>query len=215
MKLVVQCDFDGTVTEEDVSFLLLDTFSGGDWREILREHTEGKIPVGVFNRRAFSLVKADMQTQLDFIFHSERVKVRPGFRELVDYCNNSGYRFVIVSNGLIFYIRAILENLGLNDVEVYAAGNEFHPEGMKVSYIGPDGKELDDGFKESYTRHFIDDGYDVAYVGNGVSDIFPARLSQKVFATGPLITRCEEGKVDFTPFNDFFDVIRGLEDMTA
>ena len=211
MKMAVQCDFDGTITEEDVSFLLLDTFAEGNWREILKEHSEGKISVGVFNRRAFDLVKADQQTQLDFIFQSEHVKIRPGFKELVNYCQKSGYRFTIVSNGLIFYISALLKNLGLNDLEVYAAGNEFHPGGMKVCYISPDGKELDDGFKESYTRLFMNEGYRVAYVGNGVSDIHSARLSQKVFATGPLITRWEEETVEYTPFNDLFDVIRGLE----
>ena len=35
MKLAVQCDFDGTITEEDVSFLILDTFVGDIWREML------------------------------------------------------------------------------------------------------------------------------------------------------------------------------------
>ena len=212
MKLVVQCDFDGTITEEDISFLLLDTFAKGNWHDILKEHSDGKIPVGVFNRRAFDLVKADKQTQLGFIFHSEHVKIRPGFKELVDYCQLKGHRLVIVSNGLIFYIRALLESLGLNNVEVYAARNQFHPQGMKVSYFSPEGKELDDGFKESYTRLFINEGYRVIYVGNGVSDIFSARLAQKVLATGPLIAKCEEENVEYSPFNDLFDVIKGLEE---
>ena len=43
MKTLVQCDFDGTVTEEDVSFFLLDTFAQGDWRRLLQEYKEGKI----------------------------------------------------------------------------------------------------------------------------------------------------------------------------
>jgi len=214
MKLAVQCDFDGTITEEDVSFLLLDTFAQGNWREILKEHSEGRIPVGVFNKRAFDLVKADMRTQLDLIFHSDRVKIRPGFKELVVFCKNNDYRFFIVSNGLIFYIRALLENMGLNDIEVYAARNQFHPEGMKVSYISPEGKELDDGFKESYTRLLIDDSYEVAYVGDGISDIHSARLAQIVFAKGPLIGKCEDERVDYIPFSDFFDVIKGLEEFS-
>ncbi len=55
--------------------------------------------------------------------------------------------------------------------------------------------------------------YDVAYVGNGVSDIFSSKLAVKVFATGDLLTKCEEEKLDYTPFNDLFDVIKGLEGM--
>ena len=214
MKLALQCDFDGTLTEEDVSFLLLDTFVGDKWREMLEEYTSGKIPVGAFNKKVFSLVKADKQTQLDVIFNSDRVKIRPGLKELVAYCQDKGHRLIIVSNGLIFYIQALLENLGLNDVELFAARNEFHPEGMKVSYISPDGQELDTGFKEAYTRLLQQEGYDVAYVGNGISDIFSSRMAFRVFATGDLLRKCREEKLDCIPFNDLFDVIRGLEDMS-
>jgi 2-hydroxy-3-keto-5-methylthiopentenyl-1-phosphate phosphatase len=211
MKLAVQCDFDGTITEEDVSFLILDTFAGDRWRETLEEYMAGKIPVGTFNKRVFAMVKADEKTQLDLVFNSGRVKIRPGLRELVDYCKVKDCKFIIVSNGLTFYIEALLEKQGLDQVEVFAARNVFHPKGMEVSYIGPEGDEMEVGFKEAYTRLLIKDGYDVAYVGNGVSDIHPSRLALKVFATGDLLRKCREERLECTPFNDLFDVIRGLE----
>ena len=215
MKLAVQCDFDGTITEEDVSFLILDTFVGSIWREILMEYTEGRIPVGAFNKKVFAMVKADKQTQLDVIFNSDRVKIRPGLKELVDYCSQQDYRFIIVSNGLTFYIEALLENLGPGHIETYAASNVFHPDGMKVSYIGPEGEAMEAGFKEAYTRLLIKDGYSVAYVGNGISDIYPSRLALRVFATGDLLQKCREEKLEYIPFNDLFDVIRGLETLEA
>ena len=34
-KILIQCDFDGTITEEDISFLLLDAFASSDWRQLL------------------------------------------------------------------------------------------------------------------------------------------------------------------------------------
>ena len=64
MKIAVQCDFDGTITWEDVSFLLLDTFVGSQWREMLQEYMSGKIPVGTFNKSVFGLMKADRKTML-------------------------------------------------------------------------------------------------------------------------------------------------------
>jgi 2-hydroxy-3-keto-5-methylthiopentenyl-1-phosphate phosphatase len=211
MKIAIQCDFDGTVTEEDVSFLLLDTFVGSKWKEMLQEYMTGKIPVGTFNRKVFAMVKADRQTMLDVIFSSDRVKVRPGFRELLEYCNQKDYKFVIVSNGLIFYIEAILENLGVDGIEMFAAKNQFSPDGMKVRYIGPDGSEMEAGFKEAYTGLLQKKGYSVVYVGNGVSDIYPSRQAIKVFATGDLLEKCREENLACTPFSDFYDVIRGLE----
>ncbi len=80
-KMLIQCDFDGTITEEDVSFTLLDIFANGDWRQQLNEYKEGKISVGCFNTRAFAMVKADRQSLLEAI--KGQVKVRAGFHELV------------------------------------------------------------------------------------------------------------------------------------
>ena len=82
---------------------------------------------------------------------------------------------------------------------------------MIASYIGPDGQEMDAGFKEAYTKLLIKDGYDVAYVGNGISDIYPSRLAKIVFATGDLLLKCQEEKLAYTPFEDLRDVVRGLE----
>lgn len=217
MKTAVQIDFDGTVTIEDVSFLLLDTYVGSEWREYLKEYTSGKIPVGTFNKRVFGMMKADRKTMTDLVLTSERVKIRPGFRELLEFCAGKGCKIVIVSNGLHFYIQAILKKLGVDHIkgmEIYAAKNEFFPGGVRVAYIGPEGNELEAGFKEAYTDMLVKKGYRVIYIGNGDSDIYPSRMAKHVFATDQLLKRCRKEKLACFPFNDFFDVIQGLETIT-
>ena len=211
MKTMVQCDFDGTITEEDVSFLILEAFADGDWKQLLEEYRAGRISVGAFNTRAFAMVKADRRDLLECLFRSGRVIVRPGFQELLSYCFQKDIRFVIVSNGLSFYIEAILGDVGIDNIEVFAAQSRFNPAGMEVKYIGPDGGKLEDSFKETYTELFIQRGYRVAYVGNGVSDIYPARRAHHVFATGDLLDCCRETNLDCTPFDDLNNVVRGLE----
>ena len=212
MKTLVQCDFDGTITEEDISFLLLDAFAQGDWRRLLQKYKEGRISVGEFNTRAFAMVKADKDRLLEALEGS--VKVRAGFRGLVNYCLRQGFRLVIVSNGVDFYIESVLKDLGLKDLEVHAAQASFHPEGMKVQYVGPDGKRLEDGFKEAYIQSFLKLGYRVIYIGNGDSDAAPARYAHHVFATGDLLAYNKENNLHFGPFNDFRDVVKDLEQMS-
>jgi 2-hydroxy-3-keto-5-methylthiopentenyl-1-phosphate phosphatase len=211
VKTLVQCDFDGTVTEEDVSFFLLDAFAQGDWRRLLRDYREHRISVGEFNTRAFAMVKADRHTLLEAL--KGEVKVRAGFHKLVNYCLKKGFRLVIVSNGLDFYIRAVLKDLGLGNIEMHAAQASFHPEGMKVQYVGPDGERLEDGFKEAYTQSFLKLGYRVIYVGNGDSDIAPAKYAHYVFATGDLLAYCRENNLKYKPFETFRDVVRELNFM--
>lgn len=209
MKTLVQCDFDGTITQQDVSYLLLDAFADGDWRHLLAEYRKGKITVGHFNAKSFAMIKAGKQTLLDFI--KDRVKIRPGFGELLSYCQAKGFQFVIVSNGLDFYIDAILRDLAVANVEVFAAQTRFHPEGIEVKYVGPEGNQLQSDFKEAYTRLFVRQGYRVIYIGNGISDLTPARRAHHVFATGELLARCQEMNINCIPFDDLGDIIKELE----
>ena len=83
--------------------------------------------------------------------------------------------------------------------------------GMAVAYIGPDGRQMETGLKEAHTELLKRNGYRVVYLGNGDSDIYPARLADHVFATGELLGRCREENLECIPFDDLNDVVRGLE----
>jgi 2-hydroxy-3-keto-5-methylthiopentenyl-1-phosphate phosphatase len=207
--MIIQSDFDGTITEEDVSFALLDAFAEGDWRKLFEQYRQNKMTVGDFNTRAFAMVKAS-RVELLRVAH-EQVKLREGLRNLVNYCQDRGFRFLVVSNGLDFYIKDILEDVGLGNIEVYAARTEFKPEGLEVKYIGPEGAVLKKGFKEAYTRLFLKQGYQVVCIGNGPSDYVTASLAQHVFARDGLMDVCKAKKLKCQPFEDLNDVVRGLE----
>jgi len=211
VKTIVQCDFDNTIAEDDVSFLLLDAFADGSWRQLLRQYREDKIPVGVFNAKSFAMVRADKQSMLDFILVKNKIRIRPGFKELLTYCAKMGFKFVIVSNGLSFYIEGILRDMGVNNIDVFASQAQFNPEGVEVKYMGPDGNQVERGFKEAYTELFLSQGYRVVYIGDGKSDRFPASQADYIFARDDLLAYCREKNLDCTPFDDLNDVVRGLE----
>ncbi len=209
--MIIQCDFDGTITEEDVSFMLLDTFAQGDWRKWFQQYREDKISVGDFNTKAFAMVKVGSKDLLEVA--RDKVKLRDGLHNLIAYCQSRGFRFVIVSNGLDFYIKSILKDVGLGNIEVHAAQTRFYPGGLGVQYIGPDGTPLSSDFKAAYTRLFLKQGYRVIYVGNGPSDIAPASLAHHVFARGGLLDCCREMNLECKPFDDFNDIAKGLESL--
>jgi 2-hydroxy-3-keto-5-methylthiopentenyl-1-phosphate phosphatase len=209
MAMIIQCDFDGTITEEDVSFTLLDAFAQGDWRKIFQQYRDNKISVGDFNTKAFAMVKAGREELLEVA--KSKIKLRDGLHELVTYCQRRGFQLVIVSNGLDFYITSILEDVGLGDIEAHAAQTRFYPGRLSVQYIGPDGTPLSSDFKKAYTRLFLKQGYRVVYVGNGPSDIFPASLAHHIFARDGLLDCCKERNLQCQPFDDLNDIVRGLE----
>ena len=208
-RTLIQCDFDGTITEEDQAFLVLDAFARGNWRQLLTEYRDGKISVGDFNTRAFAMVKEDRQTLVNFV--KRTAKIRPGFHELVAYCQREGVQFTIVSNGLDFYINTILTDIGLENIEVFSARAQFANGGIEVKYIGPDGAHLDNNFKDTFTRLFLSKGYRIIYVGNGLSDIYPAKYAHHVFARDELLDLCKQTNLNCIPFADLNDVLRGLK----
>ena len=208
-KTVVQCDFDGTVTYKDISFLLLNAFAGPQWREYWEQYQDGKISVGRFNELAFSMVRASRQEMLEYI--DGRFRARAGFKDLVEFCRRKDYRFAVVSNGLDFYIGEILKSLGVAGTEHHAAEATFDPKGMKVRYVAADGLVVDRDFKDSYVSKFLAEGYRVAYIGNGTSDFAPASRCQLVFATDGLLEHCKKHDVSCVEFATFGDVVTALE----
>lgn len=209
METVLQCDFDGTLTVEDVGFMLLDLYGQGDWKKLLDDYIEHKINVDEFNTAVFATIRADKETLVEST--RRNAVVREGLKELVDYCLSKDYKLVIISNGLEFYIRTILEDIGLGNLEVHAAETEFHPEGLKVRYIGLDGNRSEDGLKEAYMKSYLDQGCRVIYVGNGDSDIHAARHAHHVIARDFLLNYCNENGIAAQPFEDLHDVIEILE----
>ena len=206
---VIQCDFDGTITEKDVSFFLLDRFATKDWRKLLEDYRQGKISVGKLNTEAFSLVKADEQTLLQAM--RGHVDIREGFLDFVDFCREQGFHLHIVSNGLDFYIREILKCLHLESIPFFAAQTTFHPDGMKVVYRGPDGTSMESGLKKYFVDSYIEKGCRIFYAGNGPSDLEPARLCHLIFATGDLVSFCREARVPCISFSDFHEILDELK----
>ncbi len=210
-RTLVQCDFDGTITDGDVSFQILDEFSDPGWRDKLNEYMAGKISVNRFNASVFSKVKVDKETLDNFV--RAKAVIRPGLDDLLQACRERDFRFVIVSNGMMFYIDAILKMLKLNE-EFVAARANFKLEGMEAWYEGPDGQPVEEGFKEAYTNYFLRQGYRIIYVGNGTSDFPAARLCSHIFSIDNLTASCKQAGVDHTPFTDLHGVAKGLRGLS-
>lgn len=212
MGILVQCDFDGTILMDNLGDKLLRVYANEAWQRISAEYRAERIPLESYNRQAFSHVKESRATLQRFT--SENAEMRPHFPELVRYCREHGLEFVIVSNGLDFYIEASLGKFGLRGLRYFSGKADFTPSGIQVRYPSPDGTEaLQIGFKAAYVDFFRQKGYKVIYIGDGLSDRIPAGKASYAFARGSLLDHCQRDGVPHSPFNDFRDVIRGLKSL--
>ena len=101
-------DFDGTITEQDLLDEIAQTF--GD-EEVYKEVDEGlddhSLTLNEVIRREFEPVRAPLGEVQAWVL--ENVRVRPGFREVVELARERGWRFVIVSSGFRELIEPVLE----------------------------------------------------------------------------------------------------------
>jgi len=206
--MIIQCDFDGTVTTNNVSLLLRERFAIGNWQRIEADYLQGRLGVDESNKRQFALIREPKEKLVAFA--SKNAKVRAGFSDFAYYCRSSGIRLIIVSSGLDFYIEAVLNKIGARDIELYCARTSFGQDGIAVSYIGPDGSLLKQGFKEKYLTWLKKRGGRVTYIGDGLSDLAAASAADQVFATGHLHRLLGAKQVSHYSFTDFHDILHQL-----
>jgi len=213
MKMIVQCDFDGTIATQNVSVLLREEFATGGWRQIESDYMQGKLTVEDSNQRQFTTIKEPRDKLISFV--REKAQVKAGFLEFVDYCRDSGIEFVIVSSGLDFYIEAVLEQIGAPNLELYCARTSFGGNGIAIEYIGLDGNRVEKGFKLQCFNQLKQRGDYVIYLGDGLSDLEAASVADYVFATGSLSALLNKKSVCYHSFTDFHDVLRQMPRLNA
>ncbi|HEY81710.1 MAG TPA: MtnX-like HAD-IB family phosphatase [Dehalococcoidia bacterium] len=204
--VIIQCDFDGTIIENNLSILLRENFARGDWRKIESDYLSGRLTVEQSNKLQFALIKEPEEKLRKFVL--QHVELRAGFVEFVRYCQEKGIQFVIVSSGLDFYIEPVLEDIGLLGLELYCGQASFTENGIEVTYRDPEGNIVTEGFKQKYLAWLKQRGGEIIYIGDGLSDLEAARQADHVFATGHLLNLLGRASVSCHGFSDFHDLLR-------
>jgi len=202
----VVSDFDGTVTAVDVAEILLAHFTGDRWLEVERELLGERIGVRESMRREFALVTASREEMLAVLDREARLDAE--FPPFLEFARSRGLPVEILSEGLEFYIAHLLRKWGL---EVpFRTNRDIWEDGrMRITYPYADATcTLCGTCKMGRVLQLRAAGKQVAYIGDGASDLCPALEATAVFAKGHLARLCEREELPFHPFNDFGDVRR-------
>jgi len=206
--VIIQCDFDGTVTRNNLSTLLRENFASADWQRIESDYLDGSLTVEQSNKLQYRLIKESKEKLQEFV--RQHIELRPGFLEFVGYCRESAIPFIIVSSGLDFYIETVLAQIGMPDLELYCGQTSFSKDGISVSYFNPEGDIINEGFKEKHLTWLKKRDKDIIYIGDGLSDLKAASLADHIFATGHLVKLLGAQSIPCSSFSDFHDLLRQL-----
>jgi 2-hydroxy-3-keto-5-methylthiopentenyl-1-phosphate phosphatase len=210
MKKLVLCDFDGTISAEDLGYILLTHFSSGDWETIDRHFCEGKIGSKEAYTQIARILRGDESGLNRFI--EQHSSIDPSFSPFYHACRQAGIDVKIISDGLDFYIRTVLDIHHLSEVPFYSNQGEFL-EGQRMAIRFPHANE-DCGrcgtCKTKLVQLHRKDYDSILFVGNGLSDRCAAQEADLVFAKGTLYPHCIDQDIPCHFFNDFGEILNDL-----
>ncbi len=214
--MLVLCDFDGTITLQDVTNTLLDHFVGSVWRDtVLADYRAGRINHLQIMQGSYGYLKTPLPELL--AYSRQTIQYRPGFEQLISYCREQGHRLVVVSGGLSWYLEAFLPP-GLP----YFGYIGDYDEARKIWEVQlPGWPSVDPAAGEDFKVRVMEelrheygaDALPAIFIGDGRNDGPVAQEADRVFAVkDSFLTKiCTERGQAFTPFTDFNEVIAALK----
>lgn len=214
VRPAVLTDFDDTAAVDNVAELLLTRFGGPTWQEVRRRFRAGEFTLNQYQEITFREIQADRDTLQGYV--KQHASLRPYFGELWSYCQQHSIPMAVVSQGLDFYIQALLEKEGYSQVPVHAVNTHFTSQGISYEYrYAYPGKEDQGNSKGLVVDSYRREGYYIVYIGDGLSDFEAAAKSDLLFAHRVLAQECGRRQIPFRPFTDFRDVLLALAELCA
>ena len=206
------CDFDGTITFFDVTDSLLERFAQPEWTAIEEEWAQGRIGSKECLSRQVQLLDMSL-AELDD--HLNQIDVDPGFAAFLMAAQNRGFPITIVSDGLDYSIRSILNRHKIHGLPIFA--NKLHQAGERkwritFPYAGRN-CDFASGHCKCATigRMQPTARRKVLLIGDGKSDFCAAEQANMVFAKGKLAEHCARKGLPHYAIEGFTDALPLLE----
>ncbi|MBP7796581.1 MAG: HAD-IB family phosphatase [Elusimicrobiales bacterium] len=202
MKFALVSDFDGTITTRDVGDFLLLHFGLAAQKEIDESYAVG-MRVEEWMKKYFRRMKYIDGIRIKKAI-SDHIRIRRGFRELVDFFNKNNYPLEVVSGGVDLYIDEVF---GSNGIKINGFYGRFNSGDIKFDFL----KKLTlSDFKASRVKHYKKLGYKTIFCGDATNDYRAAKEADVVFAALKLKDILSDENFPFYPLNNFRDVVGAI-----
>lgn len=212
-KIVIFCDFDGTITEKDNIIDIMAEFAPPEWKRIVDDMFAKKQSLRAGVHALFALIPSEKRQEMtDFVL--QRAVVRPGFGEFVNFCHAHEIELLVTSNGIDFFIEPILAPYADRIPKIYCNKADFTGEYVNIiyPYTCDEHCAVDCGMcKTTVNRSYRNDDYFKVVIGDSITDLEGAKIADAVIARAYLEEKCEELGIPYDRFADFYDCIDALK----
>ncbi len=219
MPIAYLCDFDGTISPNDIGAAFAERFSPSG--------AASKLPMlddwlaGRVGHRELTLAQCELLsvTEADARTFTRSFSLDPHFAPFAREALGRGDAVMVVSEGLGFYVQDHLDRAGLGGLPWAANRAVFHDDRVTAEFPYADPAcETCGNCKAQHVRRYRGRGFHTVLVGDGASDRHGALAADSVLAKHSLQEWCEREGIAHKSFEDFRDVAefaRRLDPMIA
>jgi len=203
-------DFDNTITLVDVLYQLIERFSiSDDWRSLEHAWLSGEITTKECLTGQMRSVRISSQELSGYL---TTIEIDPYFSKLIDFFKEKGIELTIVSDNFEPIINFILEHNGIKGVPVFANELNVYQDRLLPSFPFQNPECLSCAHCKKI--HFMKNRRCkedlIIYVGDGRSDICPAKKADIVFAKSTLLNYFKKNSLPCFEFLGLADVYKHL-----
>jgi 2,3-diketo-5-methylthio-1-phosphopentane phosphatase len=217
-------DWDGTVTLQDSNDMLTDNLGmGHPARMLLNDRI---ISNEMTFRDAFQAMLKSVSNNghtldecIDYLL--KNIKLDPGFKETVEFCQSKGIPVIVVSSGMDKIIESLLHKLitekRLQDsIEIYSNHVKVSHHSWDIVYRDDSsfGHDKNQSILHACKKYGPVPNGMKFYCGDGVSDVSAARSCDLLFAKSghDLVDICIRDDINYIEFNSFHDILEKIKE---
>lgn len=205
-KIIVS-DFDGTITKQDTLSTFLMRYADSQWQVIEDMWVKGDIGSAECLVKQFTLVP-DLSVKLidDFL---DTIEIDDYFKKFNDVRLKNNLDFLIVSDGLDYFINRILQKNDIDNVKIISNHAEFIEDNFTITfpYKSPECLRKSGTCKCSVIKQLKEKFEKIYYIGDGTSDHCVADKVDYLFAKSSLLDYCSKKDIDCIEYSNYNEVV--------
>jgi 2-hydroxy-3-keto-5-methylthiopentenyl-1-phosphate phosphatase len=209
----VWLDFDGTISQKDVLDELIEHYAVNEsWKLIEQRWQTGLIGSRECLEQEFTLLRITDRQLNAFL---DRITLDPGIGPLLELLGEYRVPVAILSDGIDFFIERILARHGFTGLTIRSNTLERHNHGLRLAcpHAAATCESAAAHCKCTSAAGLRAPGRRTIYVGDGRSDLCPARKADAVFAKAVLARTLAAEHVPYIPYTTLGDVAATLSEM--